>query len=145
MRTVVDRDGARRADLAAIHVAKKALGWDDGTYRDIMFTVVRHRSSAEMDFAARKRFLEHLRACMAQMGLQAAPQAPKRGKKAWGPRHRLLWSLWQRLADGGHISDRTLLGLNAWVKRQTGVDSVDFLNIHQLDAVIDSAKRWLGR
>lgn len=145
MKRVVDQSGARRADLAAIHVAKKALEWDDETYRDVMFTVVRHKSSAELDFAGRKRWLEHLRTCMAQQGLQPAREAPRRGKKAWTPRHHLLWSLWQRLADAKHISDRTLPALNAWVKRQTQVDSVDFLNVHQLDAVIDAAKRWLDR
>ena len=36
--TVVDRSGARRADLAAIHIAKQALGWDEDTYRDVMAT-----------------------------------------------------------------------------------------------------------
>ena len=64
-RPVVDAAGARRADLAAIHIAKKALGMDDDSYRDVMFTVAGVRSSANMDFAARKRFLAHLRACQA--------------------------------------------------------------------------------
>ncbi len=59
MKAVIDRDGARKADLAAIHIAKKDLGWDTDHYRDILFSVCRVKSSAELDFTGRKRFLAH--------------------------------------------------------------------------------------
>ena len=62
-RPVVDNEGARRADLARIHIAKKALNLDDDAYRDIMFTVARVRSSAELDFTGRKRLIEHFLKC----------------------------------------------------------------------------------
>ena len=142
MKRVVDQSGARLADLAAIHVAKKALGWDDDTYRDVMFTVVRHKSSAELDFAARKAFLAHLRVCQARQGITTPakrPQAP------WGPKLRLLWSLWQTLADAKLVKDRSRAGLSAWATRQTGVDQLEWLQPAQLDLVLNSAKRWLDR
>jgi phage gp16-like protein len=141
-RQVVDRDGARRADLAAIHVAKKALSWDDGTYRDIMFTVCRVRSAADMDFTGRKRFLAHLRACQQQMGIDVQPARPR---VPWSPQMRMLWSLWQRLADAGLVDTRDKAALTAWVKRQTGVDVPEWCTTQQLDAVIESAKNWLAR
>lgn len=141
-RPVLDGSGARRADLAAIHVAKKALGWDDDTYRDIMFTVCRVRSSADMDFTGRKRFLQHLRACQQQMGI-----APRGDFKPapWSPQLRALWSLWQRLADAKLVHERNRDALQAWVKRQTGVDRLEWLTTQQLDLVLGSAKQWLAR
>lgn len=142
MKAVLDGAGARRADLAAIHMAKAALGWDDDTYRDILFAVARVRSSAELDFGGRKRWLAHLRACQQQMGI-----APRAGFKPtpWSPPLRALWSLWQRLADAGLVHERGRDALQAWAKRQTGVDRLEWLTTQQLDAVLASAKLWLAR
>lgn len=145
MATVIDRDGARRADLAAIHIAKKALAWDEDTYRDVMFTVCRVRSSALLDFTGRKTFLAHLQACQRQMGGAGTTVAPARKQAPWSARHRQIWSLWQQLADALLVQDRTRKALDAWVKRQTGVDRMEWANGPQLDALIDSAKGWLAR
>jgi hypothetical protein len=144
----VDREGARKADLAAIHVAKARLCWDDGTYRDAMFAVCRVRSAAELDFTGRKRFLEHLRAQQAAIGLEPQRLVRSAGMKAvrapLTPVQRKLWSLWQQLADAGLVHERTMAGLRAWVKRQTGVDRLEWLNARQEDLVVESAKRWLA-
>lgn len=142
MGAVVDSAGARRADLAAIHVAKKVLGWDDDTYRDILFTVCRVRSAGELDFTGRKRFLAHLRACQGQ---QAPTATARRAKAPWGPSLKRLWSLWQQLADAQLVADRSRGGLEAWARRQTGVDRLEWLNAQQTDLVINSAKQWLRR
>ena len=142
MGSVVDGAGARKADLAAIHVAKKALGWDDDTYRDSMFTVCRVRSAALMDFTERKRFLAHLQACQRQMGIKPRGDLQPR---PWSPPLRALWSRWQQLADAGLVHDRSRDALQAWVKRQAGVDRLEWLTNHQLDAVLASAKLWLAR
>jgi phage gp16-like protein len=60
---VIDSDGARKADLAAIHIGKAALGWDDDFYRSILKAKCGVGSAALLDHAGRKRFLDHLRAC----------------------------------------------------------------------------------
>ena len=138
--SVVDSEGARRADLAAIHIGKKALQWNDDEYRHILWTVCRARSSAELDFAGRKRFLAHMRACgFVNKPLGSAKRTP------FDPRQRLIWSLWQQLADAGRVTERKLPGLDAWVKRQTGVDKMVWLNEHQQDLAIVSLKAWLRR
>ncbi len=149
MASVVDRDGARKADLAAIHIAKAELRWDDDHYRDILFAVCRVRSSGELDFAGRKRFLAHLRACgwsgrpkgqadraKARGGPVRAPLTPVQGK---------MWALWQQLADAHLVDDRNMPALLAWVKRQTGVDRLEWLKGRQEDLVIESLKAWLAR
>lgn len=51
----------RQLELAKIHVAKKQLGLDDVTYRDMLFTLTRKRSSAELDRHERHLVIEHLK------------------------------------------------------------------------------------
>ena len=53
----------RRRDLAAIHAAKRDLALDDDTYRDLLWTIGRVRSSADLDQAGRSKLLDHFRAC----------------------------------------------------------------------------------
>lgn len=133
---------ARNADLAAIHVAKKALGWDDDTYRDIMWTVCHARSAAELDFAGRRRFLAHLAACQAR---QAGQASPKPARAPWTKQERLVWSRWQALADARLVESRARHALESWIKRQTGVDRLEWLNDKQIDLVLSSLKLWLKR
>ncbi len=52
----------RNRELAAIHIGKKRLGLDDATYRDMLWTVARVRSAAELDAHGRRAVLEHMRA-----------------------------------------------------------------------------------
>lgn len=53
----------RTRELAAIHAAKRDLGMDDATYRDMLWAVARVRSAADLDFAGRKKVLDHMKAC----------------------------------------------------------------------------------
>src|SRR6187551_2882572 len=54
-------DNVRNRELAQIHIAKKDLGLDDATYRDMLWSIGRVRSAGDLDFTGRKRVLEHLR------------------------------------------------------------------------------------
>lgn len=51
---------SRKADLAKIHLAKKQLRLDDDTYRDMLWTIARVRSSADLNDEGRRRVLQHL-------------------------------------------------------------------------------------
>lgn len=84
MNRVVDNESARKADLARIHIAKKALNLNDDEYRDVMFAVARVRSSADLDFTGRKRLIEHFIKCgwsgskSKPAGLAGASKRPRR-------------------------------------------------------------------
>lgn len=134
---------SRRADLAEIHVARKALGWDEDMYRDVMAQVCAGvRSAGDLDAAGRQRFLEHLRACQRRAGCTPHKVVARR---PWTPRHMRLWSLWQKLADAGRVQQRDRKGLIGWVKAQCGVDDVSWATQEQLDLLIDRAGAWLKR
>lgn len=52
----------RNRDLAAIHATRKQLGMDEETYRAMLMTVVGVASTKDLDFAGRRKVLDHLRA-----------------------------------------------------------------------------------
>ncbi len=136
----------RRADLAAIHIAKKALGLDDDAYRDLLQTICSVRSSADLDVSGRKRWLAHLQACMTSSGLKSSkPRTGSAPRKPLTARQRLIWSLWHQLADAGLVKARTGAAVTAFIKRQTQVDRLEWLNPQQEDLVIVSLRQWLKR
>lgn len=51
---------SRLADLARIHCLKKDLGLSDDEYRDVLFALERVRSAADLDWAGRRRVIDHL-------------------------------------------------------------------------------------
>jgi phage gp16-like protein len=138
---------ARNAQLAQIHIAKSQLGLADDTYRDMLWTVARVRSAAELDFAGRMRVLEHLRA----RGFRPAPprkaagpqeQAPKLDE---GPQASKIRAMWIALAEAGVVRDRSERALLAFVRRQTGVERMEWASMRQLDSVIEALKDWARR
>lgn len=136
---VKDNAASRRADLAAIHIGKKALFWTEEEYRDLLWTVCQARSSAELDFAGRKRFLDHMRAC----GFKGP--APKAQRAPLSPMQAKIWSLWQELADEGRVKERRMPAIDAFCKRYTGVDKMLWLNYQQEEQVVNHLKQWLKR
>ena len=61
MRTKLTAEEQRKRDLAQIHIAKTQLGLDDGTYRDMLWSVAKVRSSRDLTTTARLRVLQHLK------------------------------------------------------------------------------------
>jgi phage gp16-like protein len=53
---------AKRREIAMIHIAKADLCLDDDTYRDVLWTVARVRSAADLDHAQRQAVLDHFKA-----------------------------------------------------------------------------------
>ena len=52
----------RRRDLAKIHIAKKQLGMDDATYREMLFNITGFQSAAYLDSKQRWAIIKHLKA-----------------------------------------------------------------------------------
>lgn len=68
----------RHADLAKIHLAKKDLQIDDEQYRDILWTLARVRSAADLDPSGRAKVLAYFR----QLGWKAKPGKRGQGRPA---------------------------------------------------------------
>lgn len=123
----------RRRELAAIHVAKKALGLDEDTYRAMLFTVARVRSAAELDHAGRQAVIEHLR----RRGFRpkAAPAIEREhGRKPQVPadREALVGKIEALLADAA----RPWAYARAMAKRMFGVDQLEWVSADQLRRLV---------
>jgi phage gp16-like protein len=51
----------KAGELAKIHIAKKELGMDDDTYRDMLMQVAKVSSAADLTATGRGKVLEHLK------------------------------------------------------------------------------------
>lgn len=129
----------RRVDLAKIHMAAKDLGWDDPTYREILWSVCRVRSSAELDFAGRQRLLEHLAKC----GWKSRP--PKGSAPAGDAQSGMIRKLWAQLHELGLVRDPSERALAAWIRRETGIQAVQWLSATQKQRTIEKLKHWRAR
>ena len=66
-------------------------------------------------------------------------------RAAASPRERKVWALWNQLHRDGVIQNHSAPALNAWVKRQVGVDALRFCNAAQLDSCIEGLKAMHAR
>lgn len=129
----------KKRDIQIIHIAKQQLNMDDAAYRDILFALTRKRSSTELDFAERKKVLDHMEAC----GFKRTKPQPR--KLADDPQSKKIRALWLDLHQAGKVRNPSEAALAAFVKRQTGRDALQWLNSREASAVIEELKKWLAR
>lgn len=136
--------------IRAIHVLKGKLSLSDDDYRALLIQLTGHSSSKAMTQAQRRTVREHLQRLAAHMGIEqpATRQRPladaafAKAKAAASPRERKVWALWHQLHRDGLVDNPTAAALNAWVKRQVGVDALRFCTGPQLDTLIEALKAW---
>lgn len=133
----------RKSELAQIHVAKSQLGLDDDTYRAMLWTVAKVRSAADLDWAGRKKVIDHLKT----KGFKI-----KRGNKVVSTRplasddqSKMIRALWLELHEYGYVENPAESALAAFVKRMTDVEALQWLNSTQASKVIEELKRWRWR
>lgn len=134
----------RNNQLAQIHIARAELGLDDDTYRSIirMMSNGRTDSSAELDYAERRKLLEHFEA----RGWKNKPaKNAKTRPLATDDQSKMIRGLWIELFNLGAIANSSEAALAAFVKRQTGVNALQWLNSYQASQVIESLKKWVIR
>jgi hypothetical protein len=118
------------------HKAKDTLS--EEAYREILQRTAGVASSTQI------RTIAKAKAVLAEFDrLQIAPPAGQRRQLT--PMQKKLWSCWQQLADAGRINDRSMGGLQGWIKAQYSVDDIQFLTWPQEHNAIERLKRWLAR
>jgi phage gp16-like protein len=137
--------------IKLIHTAKRELQLDEDTYRDVLEATTGKRSAGAMDAAELMKVVERLRG----MGFKPQAGKAKRGKKL-SPKStgtpmqteqiskiRALWITCHQL---GVVENRYEQGLNAWVKRMTGIERVDWLvDAADCNRCIEGLKRMKRR
>lgn len=148
------RPSARHAQLAAVHIAQKALGLGKDDAEALKRAVTGVASAGDMTVPQLRKYLAHLSQLQASAararGERPAHDSSRppvqrtvadRGDGRWG-KARVLW---QALACNGQVRIDTDAALMAYVKRQTGLEHWRFLNDAQVNTVIESLKRWCLR
>jgi hypothetical protein len=131
------------SSIAAIHVAKKQLGLDEDTYRAKLQLIVGKDSTKAMTEAERQRVLQVFR----NEGFKPVSKPrPDGRKKLSGPYATKLQALWIAGWNLAVFRDRDDAALIAFVKRQTGLDAVQFVRF-QDDAAkaIEALKKIMTR
>ena len=126
----------RQREIAWIHIGAKQLRMDRDTYEAMLLAIGRVRSSKDLDWAGRRKVLDHL----AHLGWRP-------GFNRESPRIRKLLALWGALHRLGAVEDRSVSALSAFCRRQTGVDHIRFLDRQpkSLATLTESLKSWLAR
>lgn len=124
-------DNRRRAELAAIHVGQQKLGLDDATYRDLLWSVARVRSAADLDGNGRQAVIERMR----KLGFERAPgELRVIGRKPSVPIDRLaMLNKVEAL-----LAARTLpwTYASSIAKRMFKIDQLEWLTAAQLHTLI---------
>jgi len=138
-----------RNHISAIHVLKSRLQLTDDDYRALLKALTLKSSSRDMSEAERAKVREHMQRLAEKMGV-AKPAHSRRNtfaqaKAAASPMQRKVWALWHQLGRDGRIQDTSAQALNAFVRRQVGVDALRFCNWAQMTNLIEALKYWQQR
>ena len=129
-------------NIAAIHTLKGKLGLSDDDYRALLVNLTGKNSSKALGAKEQARVRDHMQALGERLGVLVPTRRRSfaQNRAAASPRERKVWALWNQLHRDGMIQNHSAPALNAWVKRQVGVDALRFCNTAQLDSCIEGLK-----
>ncbi len=127
----------RDAQLAQIHIAKKQLGLDDDTYRDVLERVTGARSAKGLSGKSKDALIGEFK----RMGWKGGSDRKKSGKRYV----RLIFALWGELKREGIWENKDVSSLRAFVQKMTGVSDPEWLNFEQANVVIEALKKMGSR
>jgi phage gp16-like protein len=136
----------RRRDLAKIHIAKKQLGLDDETYREMLLQVAGVASAADLSAAMRLRVLAHMHRAgfRDRRGKRPARKAGYPGRPRnmdHGSRAAQLQKIEALLTVGG----KPWAYANAMAQRICKVDRIEWVPDGQLYKVITALRMQAKR
>lgn len=146
---------ARSIELAKIHIGAEQLGLrcpdDDSAYRDMLWSIGRVRSAADLDASGRQAVLAHLIAC-GWVDRSPSSRRPGASRYQKGTQAALIRWLWTQLADAGLVRDRSDRALRRYIAQHATVAdprpdelAPQHLDKRQAHDVIEQLKRWLAR
>jgi phage gp16-like protein len=133
---------ATSAQIGAIHALKARAGLDDDSYRDFLAAQTGKRSAKSLSKGEAIRVIDGLKALS---GASGRPEA-KGALRLSGPYAGICRALWLSAWHLGLVRDRTDTALVSFVRRQTGLDSLNWLR-DPADArkAIEALKAWIAR
>lgn len=121
----------RSAMIRGIHAACRKLGLDDDARRDVQLGATGKTSITDMDAGELRLVLDRL-----NRDTRPAADRPHIGK---------VRALWWTLYWLGAVEQSDARAIDAFVRRQTGMAALRFLDHRQAHSVIDALKLWAAR
>ena len=143
----------RRAMLAKVHLAKKELGLAEADYRAVLYRVTQHESAGALSDAQ----LETVIAEFKRLGWQQRSSTKTSSgsdlkvgrasatRPADHPAARKARSLWISLAQLGVVRNSSEAALEAFAKRQLGVDRLQWADQAQVYKLTEALKAMAER
>lgn len=132
----------RKKLIQLIHIAKSQLHLDDDTYRAMLTAQTGKNSTKNMTLAELRTVFEDLKT----KGFKTTPAKSTKFKRdssmAGDNQSKLIRHLWLSLHALGEVRDPRESALANYVKRQTGVQFLQWLTMSQASTVIESLKKW---
>lgn len=129
--------------IAKIHIAKKELGLDDGTYRAIIKQATNKESCAKCNAFQLEKVIE----LMKSKGWKPKTVAAKKKAFRKPPTDLIakIYAIWGDLQEIGAVSSSDKSALDNFIKKYTKVDSVQWIDDYQAIKIIEMLKQWLKR
>ena len=126
-----------------IHIARNDLQMDEDTYRQMLQGLTGKASTKEMDTTQLNRVLESMK----KKGFRIKPAGKARSGLPLDdhPQSKKIRALWLEMAASGIVRDSSEQALSLWVKRETGISALRWLNNEQASSVIEKLKKWQRR
>lgn len=117
--------------IRGIHAACRKLGLDDDGRRDVQVGATGKASLTAMDTS-------ELASVLAKLNRDSRPAADR-------PHAGKIKALWWSLYWLGAVDQSDARAIDAFVRRQTGVSALRFLDHRQAHSVVDALKAWAAR
>ncbi|EBA1657106.1 regulatory protein GemA [Salmonella enterica] len=123
-----------------IHIAKSQLGMDTDTYRQMLLSITGKTSTSDMNPGQLNKVL----AAMKAKGFVVKPASKARTKRTLAdyPQAKKLRALWLEMYAQGIVRDSSEEALRRWVKRETDVDGLQWLESDKASMAIERLKKW---
>jgi hypothetical protein len=139
---VVSKDQIR-----AIHTLKSKAGLDETSYRDMLRVVGGVASSKELSLSGAIAVIDRLRALSSEPQAAVEPSSkPKGALDLSGPYAGICRALWISAWNLGVVDAREDTALVAFVRRQTGIDHLNWVrDAADGNKVVEALKAWIAR
>ncbi|EMN7477644.1 regulatory protein GemA [Salmonella enterica] len=129
--------------IQLIHIAKGRLGIDTETYRQMLLSVTGKTSTSDMSPSQLNKALTAMKA----KGFVVKPSSKARTTRQLTdfPQAKKLRALWIEMHAQGFVRDSSEEALRRWVKRETGIDGLQWLEADKASTAIEKLKKWQER
>ncbi|MBS0367597.1 MAG: regulatory protein GemA [Proteobacteria bacterium] len=125
------------------HVARRDLQLDEDTWRAMLMEVTGKRSSKELTVPQLNRVLGHLKEKGFKVRKPKAAAPAERRPLDSASESQKARAVWLLLVEIGTVRDPSEAALNAYVRRQAGVDDLRW--VKDMAPVIEGLKAWAAR